>query len=40
MDKGACVGVVAMDLEDGTIHRFRSVFFLSHRFERICVSWI
>ncbi|VDM43064.1 unnamed protein product [Toxocara canis] len=24
MDKGACVGVVAMDLEDGTIHRFRS----------------
>ncbi|PIO76154.1 succinate dehydrogenase, flavoprotein subunit [Teladorsagia circumcincta] len=24
MDKGACVGVVAMCLEDGTIHRFRS----------------
>ncbi|VDM74775.1 unnamed protein product [Strongylus vulgaris] len=24
MDKGACVGVVAMCLEDGTIHRFRA----------------
>uniref|UniRef100_A0A914ZCW8 Succinate dehydrogenase [ubiquinone] flavoprotein subunit, mitochondrial n=1 Tax=Parascaris univalens TaxID=6257 RepID=A0A914ZCW8_PARUN len=24
MDKGACVGVVAVDIEDGTIHRFRS----------------
>ncbi|KJH40651.1 succinate dehydrogenase, flavoprotein subunit [Dictyocaulus viviparus] len=24
MDKGACVGVVAMNLEDGSIHRFRS----------------
>uniref|UniRef100_A0A0N5AQQ6 Succinate dehydrogenase [ubiquinone] flavoprotein subunit, mitochondrial n=1 Tax=Syphacia muris TaxID=451379 RepID=A0A0N5AQQ6_9BILA len=24
MDKGACVGVIAMDLEDGTIHRFRA----------------
>ncbi|MFH4976329.1 hypothetical protein AB6A40_003038 [Gnathostoma spinigerum] len=24
MDKGACVGVIAMDLEDGSIHRFRS----------------
>ncbi|PIC20233.1 hypothetical protein B9Z55_025501 [Caenorhabditis nigoni] len=24
MENGACVGVIAMDLEDGTIHRFRS----------------
>lgn len=23
MHNGACVGVIAMDLEDGTIHRFR-----------------
>lgn len=24
MDQGRCVGVIAMDLEDGSIHRFRS----------------
>ena len=24
MDNGECVGVMAMDMEDGTIHRFRS----------------
>jgi succinate dehydrogenase / fumarate reductase, flavoprotein subunit len=24
MDKGACVGVIAMNMEDGSIHRFRS----------------
>ena len=24
MDKGACVGVMAMNMEDGTLHRFRS----------------
>lgn len=27
MDKGACVGVIAMNLEDGTIHRFRYIIF-------------
>ncbi|VDK28700.1 unnamed protein product [Gongylonema pulchrum] len=26
MDKGRCVGVTAMNLEDGTIHRFRAKF--------------
>lgn len=28
MDKEACIGVIAMNLEDGTIHRFRQMFTL------------
>lgn len=37
MDNGRCVGVIAIDLEDGSIHRFRSVWNFCNKWNLISV---